>query len=197
MVFYWSLSNNMTSQVSGTLSSILADLNNTVAWMVSTPLSSKSFTPCTSPLVTIPRAPITIGIYVTIVFCSFFNSLVKSKYLLFFSLSFNFILWSTALQSPQLCKISSLFLLIIIRSGRLAEIRWSICISCQRSFILQDRFWIVYIPFVRIVKFKFLAVSSRSPCLVLYSFCANLLHSLIMTYICCFVASYLFLLLYG
>ena len=51
--------------------------------------------------------------------------------------------------------------------------------------ILQDRFWVVYIPFVRMIKFKFLAQFRvdhllTQSCLVLYSFCGNLLHLLIM-----------------
>ena len=36
MVFHWSLSGNKSPQVSRTLLSILADLNNAVVWMVST-----------------------------------------------------------------------------------------------------------------------------------------------------------------
>ena len=43
---------------------------------------------------TVPRAPIIIGINVTFMFHSFFNSLARSRYLSFFSLSFNFTLWS-------------------------------------------------------------------------------------------------------
>ena len=46
------------------------------------------------PLVTVPNAPITIGIIVTYMFHSFFNSLARSRYLSFFSHSFSFILWS-------------------------------------------------------------------------------------------------------
>ena len=46
--------------------------------------------PFTNPLVTVPRAPIIIGITVTFMFHGFFNSLVKFRYLSFFSLSFNF-----------------------------------------------------------------------------------------------------------
>ena len=55
--------------------------------------------------------------------------------------------------------------------------------------ILQDRCWVVHIPFVSMVRFKFLAQPSGSPCRpscvspytpsVLIC-CANLLHSLIM-----------------
>ena len=73
-------------QVSRTLLSILAVLNNDVVWMVSTRLpTSKSSIPFSNPLVTVPNAPITIGIIVTCMFHSFFNSLARSRYLSFFS----------------------------------------------------------------------------------------------------------------
>ena len=49
--------------VSRTLLSILTDLNNAAVWMFSTrPLISKYYSPCTNPLVTVPRASITISI---------------------------------------------------------------------------------------------------------------------------------------
>ena len=55
-VFHRSLSDSK-SQVSRTLLSILADLNNAVVWIVSTsPVISKSSSPCTNLLVTVPRA---------------------------------------------------------------------------------------------------------------------------------------------
>ena len=61
MVFHWRLRNNKSPQVSRTLLSILVDLNNSVVWMVATrPLISKSSSPCTDPLVTIPDAIIII-----------------------------------------------------------------------------------------------------------------------------------------
>ena len=76
MVFYRSLSDGKSSQISRTLLGILADLNNAVVWMVSTrPLVSKSPSPCINPLVTVPRAPITIGVIVTFMFHSFFFSI--------------------------------------------------------------------------------------------------------------------------
>ena len=60
---YWSLSVNKSPQVSGTLLSILADLNNVVVRMVSIhSFISKSSGPFINPLVTVPRAPITIGL---------------------------------------------------------------------------------------------------------------------------------------
>ena len=68
MVFHWSLSESKSPQVSRTLLSILSDLNNIVVWIVSThPLISKSFIPCTNPLVTLLSTPITIGISITVV----------------------------------------------------------------------------------------------------------------------------------
>ena len=95
--------------------------------MVSTrPLIFKSPSPCINPLVTVPRAPITIGIIVTFMFHSFFNPQAKSRYLSFFSLSFNFSLRSAGQQSLKFSKFSPFFfffffffLLIIIWSDRL------------------------------------------------------------------------------
>ena len=66
MNFHWSLSDSKSPQVSRTLLGILAVLNNAVVWMVSTrPLTSKSSSPFSNHLVTVPNAPITIGIIVT------------------------------------------------------------------------------------------------------------------------------------
>ena len=74
MVFHWSLSDSKSPQVSRTLLSILAVLNNVVVWMVSTrPPTSKSFSHSNNPLVTVPKAPITIGRIVTFMFHSFFQ----------------------------------------------------------------------------------------------------------------------------
>ena len=95
MVFRRRLSDSMSPQVSRTLLSILADLNNAVVWMVSTPpLISKSSSLCTNFLVTVSSAPITIGITITCMFHSFFSSLARSRYLSLFSLSFCFTMWS-------------------------------------------------------------------------------------------------------
>ena len=91
MVFHWSLSDNKSPQVSRTLLSILAVLNNVVFWMVSN-----------RP----PNAPITIGIIITCMFYSFllffFNSLASSRYLSFFSHSFSFILWSAGIAKSTI-----------------------------------------------------------------------------------------------
>ena len=72
MVFSWNLSDSKSLQVSRTLLSILAILNNVVVWMVSThPPTSKSSSPYNSPLVTVVSTLITIGIIVTFMFLFF------------------------------------------------------------------------------------------------------------------------------
>ena len=133
MVSHWSLSDNKTPQVSR----ILADLNNAVVWIVSTrPFISKFSSLFTKPLMTVSRAPTTIGINLTFMFHSFFHSLPKSRYLSFFSLSYNFTLWSAGAAKFPIRQV--LFFLLIISSDRLAEIRWSVCISkSQRSLCVS------------------------------------------------------------
>ena len=125
MVFHWSLSDNKPPQVSWTLLSILAVLNNAVDWMVSTrPPTSKSSDSFNNSLVTAPNAPITIGIIVTFMFHSFFNSLARSRYLSFFSHSFSFILWSAGTAKSTILPVLFFFSsLIIIRFGLLDKIR--------------------------------------------------------------------------
>ena len=160
MVFHWSLSDSKSPQVSRTLLSILAVLNNALVWMVSTrPPTSKYSSPSDNPLVTVPKARITICIIVTFMFHSFFNSLARSRYLSFFSHSFSFILWSAGTAKSTILQVL-LFLLIIIRSGLLAEIRWSVCMSkSHRSLCVSfSRTDVVHISFARIVKFQFLAL---------------------------------------
>ena len=189
MVFHWSLSDSKSPQVSRTLLSILAVLNNAVVWMVSTrPPTSKSSSPFSNPLVTVPNAPITIGIIVTCMFHSFFSSLARSRYLSFFSHSFSFILWSAGTAKSIILQVF-FFLLIIIKSGLLAGIRWYVCIlkshgSLCESFSRKATGLCIYHLFVW-SNLNFLHISQciilpTQSCLVIYSFCANLLHSLIM-----------------
>ena len=188
MVFHWSLSDSKSPQVSRTLLSILAILNNAVVWMVSTrPPTSKSASPFNNPLVTVPKAPIAIGIIVTFMFHSFFNSLARSRYLSFFSHSFSFILRSAGTAKSTILQI--FFLLLIIIQIVLAESRWSVCISKSHrslcvSFSRTDAGLCIYHLFVWsnlnfFHIFQWITLPTQS-CLVLYSFCANLLHLLIM-----------------
>ena len=127
MVLHWSLSDSKSPQVSRTRLRILAVLSNAVVWIVFTrPPISKSSRPFNNPLVIVPNAPITIGTIVTFTFHSFFNSLARSRYLSFFSLSFRFILWSAGTAKSTILQIP-FFMLIIMSSGLLAGIRWSVC----------------------------------------------------------------------
>ena len=128
MVFHWSLSDSKSPQVSRTRLRILAALSNVVSWIVSTrPPNTKSSMLFNNPLVIVPKAPITIGTIVTFMFYSFFNSLARSRYISFFS--FRFILWSAGTAKSTVLQIFFFFFgLIIITSGLLAGIRWSVYI---------------------------------------------------------------------
>ena len=141
--------------------SIIADFNKAVIWVVSTrSLVSMSSSHYISPLVTALRAPITIGITVIFMFPSFFDSVARSTYLSFSLISFNFTLWSD--RTAKFTILQVLFLMLIIKkSGRLAEIRWSVCISKhQKEFLrllFQNGFRVMRRPFVRMDKSKLLA----------------------------------------
>ena len=128
MVFHWSLSDCKSPQVSRTLLSILAVLSNAAVWTVSThPPTSKSSSPFSNPLVTVPNAPITIGIIVTCIFDSFFQFPSKVEVLILLFTFFQF--YSVVRQDSKVDYFASslFFLLIIMRSRLLAGIRWSVC----------------------------------------------------------------------
>ena len=112
MVFHLGLSDSKSLQVSRTLLTILADLNNAVIWMVSTyPLIPKSSSPFINPLVTVPRAPIIISIIVTFMFHIFLiPKQGRGTYGPFHFLSI-LLCGQPGQQSPQFGKFS--FLLII------------------------------------------------------------------------------------
>ena len=142
MVFHWSLSDTRSPQVSRTLLSILAVLNNAAVWMVFTrPSTSKSSSPFNNHLVTVPKAPITIGIIVTFMFHSFFKSLARSRYYSSFHILSVLFCGQPGQQSPQFCKFSFFFSLIIIRSGLLGEIRWSV-LGVQAKCLLHVENWL-------------------------------------------------------
>ena len=110
MVFHWSLSDSKSPQVYRIRLRILVVLSNAVVWLVSVrPPTSKSSRPLNNPLVIVPNAPITIGTIVTFMFHSLFNSLARSRYLSFFSLSFRFILWSAGTAKSTILLILYFF----------------------------------------------------------------------------------------
>ena len=93
----------------GTLLSILADLNNAVVWMVSTrPLNSKSTSPCTKPLVTVPSTPDTTGITVVFMFHFFFQ--FSSKVQVLISLFAFFQFYSVASRDGKFLYLAGSFL---------------------------------------------------------------------------------------
>ena len=177
--------NSKPPQLFRTLLSILADLNNVCH------LISKSISLFTKLLVTVSSAPITIGINVTFMFHSFFSSLARPRYSSLLSLSFNFTLWSAGTVKFTI-RQNLVFLLTIIRSGCLAEIRWFVCMSkFQRilwvSFSRIDSRWCIYDFFVW-SNLNFLHNSEwitfpTQSCQVLHTFCTYLLYSLFIWWI--------------
>ena len=122
MVFHWSSSDSESLQVSRILLSILAAFNNAVVWMVSArPPPSKSSSPFNNPLVTVPKAPITIRTIVTFMIHFFFQFSGKVEVLILLFTFFQF--YSVvSLETKVEIFANSLFfffLLIIIRSGLL------------------------------------------------------------------------------
>ena len=97
------------------LFSVLWPISLTVVWMVSIRFpTSKSSNPFNSPLVSVPNAPITIGIIVSFMFYSFFNSLARLRYVSFFSISFSFILWSAGTAKSTILQFFFLFCWLLL-----------------------------------------------------------------------------------
>ena len=72
-------------------------------------LISKSSSNFTNPLVIILSASTTIGIIITFMFYSFFNSEARSRYLFLFSLSFNFTQWSARMAKSTIQQVRFFF----------------------------------------------------------------------------------------
>ena len=184
MVFHLRLSDSKSPQVSRNLLSILSVFNNAVVWMVSPqPPTSKSYRPFNNPLATVPKAPITIGIIVTLMFHSFFQFSSKVEVLISFFQFFQF--YSVVRRDSKVDNFADfLFLLIIIRSGLLAEIRWSVCTwKSDRSLCVSFSRTVAGLSIYHLLAWSnlnFLHISqwitlATQTCLALYSFCANLL----------------------
>ena len=161
--FHWSLSDSESPRVSRTLLSILAVLNSAVVWMVLThPKTSKSSNPLNNPFATVPKALIAIGTIVTFMFhSSFFFSIPlqgQGTYPSFHILS---VLFSgqPGQQSPQFCKFSFFVDYYKVWSSS-RDLVIPLYVKVPQEFmrvIFSDRCGVVHIPFVRMVKFKFLA----------------------------------------
>ena len=142
MIFHWSLSDCKSPQISRNILSILANLNNTVIWMVSThPLISKSSSLCTNSLVTVPSMPITIGIYFTFIFHSFFFLVLKKGLGTHLSFCFLSVLpcgqpeWQSSLFSRFFfCWLSVSLVLSMI-------IIIMICLLCSKLELFEHCLW--------------------------------------------------------
>ena len=139
-------------------------------------LMSNSSCPLTQLLWVVPSVPITTGITVIFIFHSFLSSLAiflqsQGTYLSFHLPPIS-LCGLTGGQSSLLGKFW-VFFLSITRSGRLAEIRWSVCISKSRRNLCVSFF-----------KFEFLAqfpidYLPTQSYLLLYSLYVKFLHLLI------------------
>ena len=142
MVFHWSLSDSKFSQVSRTLLSTQADLNNAVVWMISSrPLNSKPSGPNNNPLLKELSAPITIGITVNFVFHSFLTSLARYRYLSLFSLSFNFTLRTAENTKSTIRSVSFFF---FFDSHKVWSSGWDLVIHLCISFSRTDSGLCIY-----------------------------------------------------
>ena len=137
------------------------------------------------------KAPITIGIIVTFMFLSFFQFSSKIEVLISFFTFFQF--YSMVCRDSKVDNFADFLLffllLIIIKSGLLADIRWSVSLWNSHRCLCVSFSWTgaglcIYhllawsnLNFLHISQWIILPTQS---CLALYSFCANLLHSLIM-----------------
>ena len=172
-------------QVPRTRLRILAVLSNAVIWIVSTrPPTSKSSRPFNNPLVIVPKST----------YHNWYNRHFHVPLLFQFSskvevliLFFTFLLWSAGTAKSTILQI--LFFLIIIRSGLLAGIRWSVCmLKSHRSLCVSFSMTGAGLGKYHLLvwsNLNFLHISQwitlpTHLCLVLHSFYANLLHSLIM-----------------
>ena len=120
--------------------------------MVSTrPPTSKSPNPFNNPLVTAPKAPITIGIIFPFMFNSFFNSLARSRYLSFFSHSFSFILWSVRTAKSTILQFLSFvdhYYYSLIRAFHVSVSRWFFTgVWVTASLLKSPGFFSVFWPF--------------------------------------------------
>ena len=120
-------------------------------------------------------------------FHNFFSSLTRSKYLSLFSF-----LWFARLTKSTIWQVLIFFLLFISRFGLLARIKWSFCISKSQRILciwfsrtdsgLCIYYLVVWLNFNFLHNSQWITFPTQS-CLVLYSFCAGLLHSLMWVFV--------------
>ena len=162
-------SDRKSTQVPGTLVSIMVDPNNAVVLIYwACPLISKSSSPFAKILGTYPSAPIKIGIIVTIMFHNVFSSQARSTYLVFFPLKKNHCIvhrdGKKKTEIPEEWISIRQFLYFSVNNIKVRSSGQDLVICLHpkildsfEHFILQERIWLVPIPFVRMVNFKLFA----------------------------------------
>ena len=145
MVSHWCLNDSLSPQVSWTFLSILADYNNAVVWMVSTCLLiSMSFCPFINHFGTVRTTPITTGISVAFMFLDIFSSLpCLGMYISFRMFKFYFVVCRDGKvhnSAGSLFFFFFFFFFTITKSVRIAEIRWSVCISKSQKSLCASFF---------------------------------------------------------
>ena len=134
------------------------------------------------------KAPITIGIIFTFMFHSFFQFSSKVEVLIRLFNFFQF--YSVVSRDSKVDNFAGFFLLlVIIRSGLLDEIMWSdcmsksyrsLCVSFSRTGAGLCIYHLLTWSNLNLLHISQWITLPTQLCLALYSFCANLLHSLIM-----------------
>ena len=110
VVFHWSLNDSKSSQVSRTF------LNAVVGMVLILPLISSSSSPFSRLLGIVSSAHTAIGITLTFMFYSFFSSLTRSRYLVIFTFSLMFTLWSAGMAKSTIWQIIFLSLVLLFYS---------------------------------------------------------------------------------
>ena len=134
---------------------------------------------------TVPSAPITIGIFATFVCHSFFRSLTKSTYLSLslFSLSFSVTLWSAGTAKSTIQQVVFFFLLFFFYGWLSLGLVISSYFKIPEKFSRTDSGLYISHMFAwsnlnYLHSSQWISFPSKS-CLLLYIFCANLRHSLV------------------
>ena len=123
-----------SSRVSWTFLSILANLNNSGTYVVSTRHFISS-TPCTNHLLSVLRAPVLIGVAMTSMFHNYFCSLKRSCYLHLFTLSFSLTQWLVGTAKSPNWKVFFFFSFFFFCRLLLGPVVWR---RLGDSFLFQN-----------------------------------------------------------
>ena len=189
MNFGWSLSDSKSPQVSRSILSILADLNNAVVWIIST-----------RPLPNLPVPVLVLswlyrtyqfsfGGTVIFMFYSFFQFFSKVYVLIYLFAFFQFTLWSVGTAKSTMRQVLLFFFFWWLSWVLAVWLRFGDLFVSQNFKEFSASYFLGQIPgcayticlFGQIQTSCTIASGSPSPSsrVYLYTFCSNVLHSLI------------------